>query len=593
MHEFRQNTIYFILIDRFFDGNQKNNLCGNPEMYDPARTDWWKYWGGDIRGIIHKLDYLQSMGINAIWITPVFDQIDHVISPDGIKMAPYHGYWAKDFKRLDEHLVDRPEDVRVFESNQTIFDELVSEMHRRGMKLILDIVCNHSNPHVAGGRGELFDDGKPIACYDESNNWYHRVGGIQNWSDLEHVQNNDLCGLSDFNEESHAFRSYIKHAIRLWLSKGVDALRIDTVRHMPIWFWQEFITDMKTIKPDLFAFGEWFQGGCNDDKSVELANRSGMSIIDFSLQQAIENVLGKNYYQGFLEIVNVINRDGDFNSANELITFVDNHDMPRFLSVCDDPDKFRLAINLILTARGIPCIYYGSEQFLHNDTNGGNDPYNRPMMETWSQDTSVYRNISNLAALRKRNPAIQKGKTCHHVVTTNQYVFSRSYMGNSVIVAVNKGEPLSVEISDCPLPDGVFKDILSENTITVKNMNAEFKLQKNDFRVYEFLSEPVEGKTIIHFQLNGYKTEFGENIYLTGDCPELGNWDTDKAILMNYVNSNTWAVDHPFSESCNRLINYKYFVKRSGRLIRENRLGRKRLIPGEGYDIWKNKWSME
>ena len=109
MNDFRKQTIYFIVIDRFFDGNPENNSGKNPELFDSTKTDWWKYWGGDIRGIINKLDYLQAMGITAIWITPVFDQIDHVISPDGVKMAPYHGYWAKDFKRLDEHLVDRAE----------------------------------------------------------------------------------------------------------------------------------------------------------------------------------------------------------------------------------------------------------------------------------------------------------------------------------------------------------------------------------------------------------------------------------------------------------------------------------------------------
>jgi cyclomaltodextrin glucanotransferase len=593
MNDFRKQTIYFIVIDRFFDGNPENNTGKNPELFDSTKTDWWKYWGGDIRGIINKLDYLQGMGITSIWITPVFDQIDHVISPDGVKMAPYHGYWAKDFKRLDEHLVDRAEDVRVFESNQTVFDELIAEMHKRGMKLILDIVCNHSNPHVAGGRGELYDDGKLIANYDETNNWYHRVGGIQNWNDLAHVQNNDLCGLSDFNEESYSFRTYIKHAMQLWLSKGVDVLRIDTVRHMPIWFWQEFMTDMKTVKPELFAFGEWFQGGCTDCASVEMANKSGMSILDFSLQQSIENVFGKNYYQGFLEIVNVINRDGEFNSANELITFVDNHDMPRFLSVCNDREKFRLAVDFIMVTRGIPCIYYGSEHYLHNDTNNGNDPYNRPMMNSWATDTDLYRDIKKLAELRRTNPAVQKGGTYHHVVTANQYVFSRSYMGYTVIAVINKGEPLTIEISDCPLSDGKYKDILSENSVNVKSRSVVFKLQKNDFQVYEYRAEPVTGKTVIHFQLNGYQTAFGENIFLTGDCAELGNWDMDKAVRMEYINANTWAIDLQFMKSLDQFINFKYFVKHDGKIIRENRLGRKRRVPAKGYEIWKNKWSME
>lgn len=591
MVEFRKETIYFIVIDRFFDGNPENNFGKSDGLYDPARNNWAAYWGGDLNGIIQKLDYLQNMGISAIWITPVFDQIDFAVEERGFIMAPYHGYWAKDFKRIDEHLVDRPEDVRVFQRDDTIFDTLIREMHQRGMKLILDIVCNHSNPHTAGGRGELYDDGKLLASYNtDQGSWYHHFGGVQNWNDLSQVQNNDLCGLSDFNEESINYRNYIKEAIKLWLKKGVDALRVDTVKHMPLWFWQEFVTDIRTAYPDVFIFGEWFLGGANDPASVNFANNSGMSMIDFSLRQAIEDTFAKNYYQGFMEIVEILNRDQEFYSANELVTFVDNHDMPRFLSVCNDPERLRLAIDLIMILRGIPCIYYGTEQYLHNDTDSGNDPYNRPMMEKWDTTTPIYRDVSKLARLRMENEAIQKGGIFHHIVKPSVYVFSRKYMGNICFAAVNKGDAESVQINDCPLPDGIYRDILSDRTITVINRTVDMPLRKNDFQVYALSQKSVTGTTVIHFQLNGYRSRFGETVQITGDCEELGAWDISKSVEMEFINLNTWAVDIPFDKSCNQFIHYKYVVSDGNRLLRENTIGRKRLIGPSGYEIWKDNW---
>ncbi len=255
MQDFRRETIYFIVVDRFCDGDPSNNHAKCDAQYDPTHTDWQLYWGGDLEGIVQKLDYIHGLGASAIWITPVFKQSDSVVIENGVRRAPYHGYWAQDFKRIDEHLVERPEDVRVFASHDSVFDRLVAELHRRGGKLILDIVCNHSSPHLVGGRGELYDDGVKLASYDEdSGGWYHHLGDVQNWSDLDEVQKRDLCSLSDFDEESHRFRTYIKQAIRLWIDKGVDGLRVDTVKHMPLWFWQEFVSDMRRHKPGLFMF---------------------------------------------------------------------------------------------------------------------------------------------------------------------------------------------------------------------------------------------------------------------------------------------------------------------------------------------------
>ena len=592
MQDFRKETIYFIVVDRFCDGDPDNNLGKCDEQYDPTHTNWQMYWGGDLEGIITRLDYIFGMGASAIWITPVFQQVESVVIEKGVRRAPYHGYWAQDFKRIDEHLVNRDDDVRVFSRNDTVFDKLVKKLHERGGKLVLDIVCNHSSPHLPGGRGVLYDDGVKLASYDEDDgSWYHRLGDVKNWSDLNEVQTRDLCDLSDFNEESLAYRRYIKDAIKKWLSKGVDGLRVDTVKHMPLWFWQEFVSDMRRHEPGIFMFGEWFMGGVYDPDSVTFVHGSGMSMLDFSLRQAIEDALARDVYRGFAQVGDIFQRDGTLRTATELVTFVDNHDLPRFLSMRNDPARFRMANLLVMTARGIPCIYYGSEQLLHDDTDGGNDPYNRPMMETWDTTSSLYRELRILADLRRRNIAVQKGGTFQHVVTPDLFVFSRKYAGSSIVVAMNKGSPSAVQVADLPLPAGKHTCLLTGRTVDVKEGIADLDLEKNDVLVLENNVPLAASRAVCEFQLNGLSTRYGEEVFLVGDCPELGEWDYERPVRMEYINNNTWCVDVPFDATAGREFAYKYFLRTASGVQREMAMPRMRRAPQQGWARVRDDWS--
>ncbi|NJK59579.1 MAG: cyclomaltodextrin glucanotransferase, partial [Oscillatoriales cyanobacterium SM2_1_8] len=379
--EFRQETIYFVIVDRFYDGNGDNNAGPNPALFDPSRTQWGKYWGGDLQGVLAKLDYLKSLGVTALWLSPLFEQVEDLMLGT---MAAMHGYWTKDFKRVN------PRFLAQGESNSmgacSALTRLIEEMHRRGMKLILDIVCNHSSPNVNGQKGRLYDDGVLIADFDQDDRgWYYHNPEITDWEDEHQLLYYEMAGLATFNESNIEFRNYIKSAIKLWLDLGVDALRVDTVKHMPLWFWQEFVSDMQSHKPSVFLFGEWGFSKPQDAPSVEFANRSGMSILDFGFCEAVRSAIALNAPGGFHLVQNLLNQDGLYRNATELVTFLDNHDMPRFLSLNGDGELLRLAVGLLLTSRGIPCLYYGTEQYLHNDAHGGHDPYNRPMMTAWDE----------------------------------------------------------------------------------------------------------------------------------------------------------------------------------------------------------------
>lgn len=592
--EFRQETIYFIVVDRFCDGDLQNSAGPNEELYDPERQDWGKYWGGDLQGVIDKLDYLKNMGVTAIWLTPLFEQIEDLF----VAQAAIHGYWTKDFKRINPRFIGNDEEPslnKTQETRNTTFDKLIDELHQRRMKLVLDIVCNHSNPDISGKKGELYDDGVKIADFnDDKDQWYHHYGEVTNWEDEWQIQNCELSGLATFNENNIQYRNYIKAAIKQWLDRGVDALRVDTVKHMPIWFWQEFCGDMQNHKPDIFMFGEWIFSHPMSDRSVEFANDSGMTMLDFGLCIAIREALAEKLEAGFHEIQNIFDLDHRYTRANELVTFIDNHDMSRFSSVNPNPELLRMAIALIMTCRGIPCIYYGTEQYLHNDTDGGNDPYNRPMMDKWDTDSQLYREIRLLSGLRRLNPAVSLGGQWQRYITPDVYCYVRRYRDSVCFVAMNRSEATSIvaEVTN-DLPNGEHTCVLTRRKFEVVDGKLHnLELEPLDVIVLSHVGDRVKGQTIVRAQLNGVETKPGEIVAIIGDCPELGNWDIAKAYRLEYINTNTWFGEIPFNESAGKLISYKYVLLREGQSpLRENLVSRRWVIASVGTVKWRDVWA--
>jgi len=590
----RAQTIYFLVTDRFSNSDPSNDAGRDPTSYDGSHKDWVKYWGGDLGGVIAKLDYIQKMGASAVWTTPVFDQVDGLTDAEGRGIAAYHGYWAQDFRRLDEHLVAKPEDIQVFRHDDTVFDRLVSELKRRDMSLVLDVVCNHSSPEIGKYKGALYDDGELLGSYDDDRlGWYHRAGGITDWRNERAVQQGELCGLADFNENVHSYRQYIKKVMSDWLDKGAGALRVDTVKHMPLWFWQEFVSDLRESRPALFIVGEWFQGGCWDPASIDFANRSGMTIFDFALQRALEDCFARGLAEGFQYIQNVFDRDGAFSRATHLVTFVDNHDMPRLQSMGASAKRLEMAINLIMVARGIPCLYYGDEQYLHNDTNGGGDPYNRPMMERWDETTPIFKNVAVLARVRRENPAVQRGYLQPRWLSAESYVFERAWGDSVCLAAFNRGPGHRLGSFFTALADGEHTCVLTGRRVRVHEHRIDgLELGEDDTLVLSAPAPepPIKG-TRITFQVNGFASTWGQQLAVTGSCPELGEWDLARAPRLRFVNDNLWEGDVDFTRSAGRLVRYRFVVLREGADPQvEGVLPRRASIPAKGRELRTNRW---
>ena len=590
MIDFRSQTIYYVVIDRFNEGK------GITEK-DFSDLDWNEYWGGTIKGITEKLDYLKSMGITTIWLSPFFGITKGLSDYENRGSGKFFGYWPEDFKKIEPELLSDKKDSDIQNGKNSEFEILMKELHSRNMKLIMDMVCNYSgaNTEQAFKSVSIYDNGKCITSFDKDIlNWYHSYEeGKNDWQNVWQLENQSQTGLGLFNEHIYTYRSYIKSIFKYWIDRGVDGFHINSVKNMPVWFWQELVSDLKWYKPDIFLFGDWFKGGSNNDTSIEFANNTSLSILDYSLQKAIEKCFVRNDPAGFYLIDEAFKRDGKIKSSTELITFVDFNNIPRFLSLGGQIDKFELAIVLLLTCRGIPVIFYGTEQYLHHDSNSGRDPFNRPMMNTWDETTRLFNIIKKLSKLRFENQAIQKGLRQTRYITDNIFVFVRKYGDDYCVIALNKGYEKNFNIAGIDLPDGIYKDELSDREILVENNKIiHLHLGENDAIVLSRTSSKSVGSTVVTFQLNGYDTHFGEVVKIVGNIPELGAWDVNRAPTLQYINSNTWRGDIIIDESAGNTVYYKYVAVDIDKSIKyENRIPRQRVLPSSGYTVWKNEWN--
>ncbi|PYS94079.1 MAG: alpha-amylase [Acidobacteria bacterium] len=495
--DFKHEVIYQIITDRFFDGSTaNNNPAQSSGLYDGTHTNWRAYWGGDLAGIQQKMSYLAGLGVTAIWISPPIDNLNANI-PDGQgnPTAAYHGYQGRDFKRIEEHFGNTS-------NTWTDFDSLVTAAHANGIKVIVDFAPNHSTQDNAGEFGSLYDNGTFLGNYtNDTNGYYHHNPNISGggWDDRYQVEYYTLFDLADLNQENATVDGYLKAATQLLQQHGVDGFRIDAVKHVT-WGWEYSFANSIYTNGDSFLFGEWYQGNTSDPlyhDSYKFANKSGISLLDFPLNTAIRNVFGSN--TNFSDIDSVITAEGtNFTWKDDLVTFIDNHDMARFLTVNNNNNRLHEALAFILTARGIPCIYYGTEQYLHNDTNGGTDPYNRPMMPGFDTTTTAYKLMGKLSTLRHSNPAVSYGSMSQRWINSDVYIYERKFFGSVVLVAINKNDATAYNITglNTSLPVGTYSDYLTSllggSSITVtsgtggNNPVTSFSLPAHTVGVWQF-----------------------------------------------------------------------------------------------------------
>ncbi|MBI5244661.1 MAG: alpha-amylase [Elusimicrobia bacterium] len=435
--DWRDQIVYFLMTDRFSDGNPANDDQGHGE-YKPQDPN--AYSGGDMKGILQKLDYIQALGATAVWLTP---PVANVWYDSTLKMSGYHGYWTENFKRIDKHL-GAVEDYR----------RLSMDLHKRGMFLIQDIVANHigdffnyEGPYDPAQpekgfrlKKGIFPPGPsqhPFSLNDASDPKqrqaaiYHWTPDISDYKDDRQRLNYQMSGLDDLNTSNPLVRETLRASYDFWIATaGVDGFRIDTAHFAEHEFWRDFIHSASSAAPgvevyarslgkkDFMTFGEvWVNSEPFADQGEQAAasylgteqEPEMRAVLNFPLAMDLRAVFAKGAPPARLAYrLETLKRL--FRGGRASVNFVDNHDMARFLSEGSEA-AFLQALTALLTLPGLPVIYAGSEQgfletrgsmFAAGFGSGGKDHFDDAHPLFWA--------IHTLAAVRKRNAVFRRGE---------------------------------------------------------------------------------------------------------------------------------------------------------------------------------------
>jgi glycosidase len=409
------DIIYFVLIDRFANGDPANDV-----QVDPKQKG--HFHGGDLKGLTDHLDEIASLGVTAIWINPVVKNIDGPVYGAGFPDFGYHGYWADDFTKLDPRFGTEAE-LQVF----------VDACHQKDIKVLLDVVYNHCG-YLCG---------------------YLTNPKTRDW--LRSNENNTcgsddittcVAGLPDFKTERPEVAKFLLDAQLAWAKKfHLDGFRLDTVKHVGMDFWKEHRARTRAeLGPGFFLLGEVWGG----DREV-LDPYFEPDVMDAGFDFGFEGST-----VGFLEgHGRTVAFDAYLRSRQKvrkghyLAHFLSSHDVKGAITeLGGNVDQFRLAAVLQLTTAGIPVIYYGEEVA----RNIGDWPENRSDMPWGSRDLlpgkglkrneALRQDYTALVALRRAHPALSKGKHTGLATDGDLYVFAREddSSGDAVVVAVNRGK---------------------------------------------------------------------------------------------------------------------------------------------------------
>ncbi|GLP95848.1 alpha-amylase family glycosyl hydrolase [Paraferrimonas sedimenticola] len=495
-HPFASEAVYFVITDRFVDGDPSNNFeqdsGWNRELVWPnGEVGNVGYQGGDFKGLLDHADYIREMGFSAVWMTPIVKNPAEAFSggkeikAEGFAMdrgkAGYHGYWGVNFFEVDKHLP----------SEGLGFPELTQSLKDKGLKTVLDVVINHGSPaytmpEIQADYGKLYDkDGRLVA--DHMN---LKPADLTPDSEPLHAFFNttpDLAELADMNVDNPAVMDYFVSAYLQWLSQGADAFRIDTVKHVPASAWDTFSKRIRAQYPDLFMFGEVYSFDAQEIGQYTQAGKGEMSVLDFPMKQALADMFEKG--QGFEQLADTLYLDGGpYANPYELTIFYDNHDMPR---IDTDDNGFINAHNWLFTARGIPVVYYGSEIGFERGKaeHKGNRNYFGVENIEKARSHPIRARLSEIAKVRQANVALQRGLQLNLELQGNRAAFYRVYQNQEVaqtaLVLLNKGNDTEAFNVSQYLAVGEWVEAISGETRTIaKGEQLSTQLAGNSVQVW-------------------------------------------------------------------------------------------------------------
>ena len=464
------DVLYLIMLDRFSDGDPSNNDPPQSRgLYD--RSNKFYYHGGDLQGVINRLDYLKDLGITGIWLTPWYDNYDH---PNEIELKEdkpstgFHGYNPQDFYAIEEH----------FGSLQKL-RELVDRAHSVGIKIIQDQVMNHTGPY------HPWVDDPPTPTWFNGTKKSHLNNVFQTWTlhdprPVELLKRETMEGwflnfLPDLNQSDPEVARYLIQNTLWWIgTTGLDGIRMDTWQYVPNSFWKKWTAAVKREFPNFKVVGEvkdgdvvhtsFFQGGAVRFDGID----SGLdSLLDFPLFYPIRHAFAQG--KALDEVPKTLAKDYLYTNPNVLVTLLGGHDDGRFMSEQGATIAgLKLANAFVLTTRGIPQLYYGDEIAMtgadepttRGDFPGGfpGDSRNAFTREGRTGDEQeAFEFIQKLTRLRHELEPLRSGRLVNLYVSPQQYAYARVAGKSVVIVAFNndeKTEQFALDVSQVGLMNG-------------------------------------------------------------------------------------------------------------------------------------------
>lgn len=462
-----KDVIYLITPDRFVNGNPDNDSVEG--LDDKLNRDHYNgRHGGDLQGIISKLDYMEDLGVTTLWLNPVLE--------NAMPKVSYHGYAITDYYRVDPRY-----------GNNKLYKKLSAELKSRDMKLIMDMVFNHSGSKHWWMEEPPFDDW--IHFYNNYKITNHAMASIPD----PHAVNSErelmekgwfVSVMPDLNHSNRFMENYLIQNSIWWIEyANLNGIRMDTYPYNKKETMQRWAGRVLTEYPNFYLVGEtWIASEAQEaywaPQSPKADYNSGLtSITDFPLNYAILSTFKEE--GDIRDLYNVLSKDYLYYKPEANKIFADNHDMDRFYyAIGENVDRFKNAMTFLLTTRGIPQIYYGTEILMRKhgehgvirqDFPGGWDGDERNAFTfkgRTAEENEAFEHVQSLLNWRKTSEAITSGSLKHYVPYDNIYIYSRETENETVVVIINNNsESNELDLSrfhDILEGSDIGKDVLSE-----------------------------------------------------------------------------------------------------------------------------------
>jgi cyclomaltodextrinase len=443
----QESVAYQIFVERFNNGDTNNDPENTAKWGSPVKTD--STFGGDLQGIIDKIDYLKELGINLIYLTPIFNSSSN------------HKYNTADYYDVDPQ----------FGTIDTV-KELIKKCHENGIKIIFDAVFNHS-----GSDFFAFKDLLKNQQASKYKNWYFIDSYPVNTDNVTYYTFGDcLSNMPKFNTHNREVREYLLKVGEYWVKEiGIDGWRLDVCDEVDHDFWRAFNKVVKATNKDAIIIGE-----IQHEANSFLKGDQMDSIMNYPFKFAVVDFFGNRSIpvEKFDDILS-FNRTLYMSSiTSQLWNLIGSHDTKRFLTECgDNIDGMKLAIVFQFCYQGVPYIYYGDEIGL----TGGDDPQCRKCMiwEKKYQNKELFILYKSMISIRKNNKTLIYGDYKTIYCKDNVLIFERSFQGESILIAINNND--SKSIINTSLPSSA-DDLFTSKKIRLNNVLI---LEPMKFKIYK------------------------------------------------------------------------------------------------------------